>query len=76
MDVSVAFSALIEANKNASEEIQLQAATTYLAYVAAHAGLTYVQLENLTESVMGAFTDLRGREDTVEVEIEELEIDR
>lgn len=74
MDVSQTFSALLEASKDVPADIRLQAATTFLAYLAAQEGLTYVQLENLMESVLEAFTDLRGREDTVEVEIEEIEI--
>lgn len=74
MDVAQIFSALIAASKDAPEDVRLQAATTFVAYLAAQAGLTYVQLENLMESVLEAFTDLRGREDTVEVEIEEVEI--
>lgn len=74
MDIGKAFSALVEATRDVPEDLQLKAATTHLAYLAAHAGLTYVQLENLMESVLEAFTDLRGREDTVEVELEEVEI--
>lgn len=74
MDVSQIFSALVAASKDAPEDVRLQATTAFVAYLAAHAGLTYVQLENLMECVLEAFTDLRGREDTVEVELEEVEI--
>lgn len=74
MDITKAFNVLVEATRDVPEDLRLKAATAYFAYLAAHAGLTYVQLENLMESVLEAFTDLRGREDTVEVELEEVEI--
>lgn len=83
MDFAKAFNSLVEASRGTPANVRLHAATTYVAYLAAHDGLTYVQLEKLMEAVLEAFTDLRAqkqdegddsRDIEPEVTIDEIEI--